>query len=97
MDKLRFSWRFPKAQTNLRKHGVSFGEATTAFSDSLGFEFFDPDHSDSEDRFLFIGFTSALRLIIVSYCYHEEENVIHIISARKAEKKETSYYRSKHP
>ena len=96
MDNLRFSWEYQKAQSNLRKHGVSFNEATTAFADSLGFEFFDPDHSDSEDRFLFIGFTSFLRLVIVSYCYRQKDNVIRIISARKATKKETSYYRSKH-
>jgi uncharacterized DUF497 family protein len=88
MEKLRFSWDSRKAAQNLKKHGVSFEDATTVFFDENAKEYFDPDHSADEDRFLMLGFDCRLRLIVVSYCFDREKRQIRIITARKATKKE---------
>jgi uncharacterized protein len=88
MEKIRFSWDDQKAAQNLKKHGVSFEDATTVFFDENAREFFDPDHSADEDRFLMLGFDCRLRLLVVSYCFYREERQIRIITARKATTKE---------
>ena len=95
MERLRFSWRYKKAQTNLKKHGVDFHEASTVFSDEFAAEFFDPDHSETEERYLLVGISALLRILVISFCYRQNEEVIHIISARKATQKEQTYYRGR--
>jgi uncharacterized DUF497 family protein len=93
MDQFRIVWDINKSLTNLTKHGVSFDEAMTVFYDEKGRELYDPIHSElEEDRFLFIGLSNKLRLLLVCYCYRENDLTIRIISARKATKNESKYY-----
>ena len=89
---LRFEWDPKKAAANLRKHGVSFEDAQTAFADDNAKLIDDPDHSDEEDRFVLLGLSSTLRLLVVAHCYRAEGNVIRIISARKAVASERHSY-----
>ncbi len=91
---LFFEWDPAKARANQRKHGVSFEEAQTAFSDEQGLVMHDPDHSDDEDRFVLLG-TSTSRLLVVCHCYRESDSVIRIISARTADKGERKLYRER--
>jgi uncharacterized DUF497 family protein len=81
---LRFEWDPAKSRANRRKHGVSFEEARTVFLDEDALLKPDEDHSDDEDRFILLGLSSTLRVILVCYCYRQEDEVIRIISARKA-------------
>ena len=92
MSTLRFEWDERKANSNARKHGVTFEEARSVFVDERAKLIDDPDHSEDEDRFVLLGVSSALRLLLVCHCYREEGNVIRIISARKATKHESSFY-----
>lgn len=77
---LGFEWNEEKARRNLKEHGISFEEATTVFADSLSLTISDPDHSESEWRFLDIGLSHRGRLLVVSYT--ERAQAIRIISAR---------------
>jgi len=88
---IKFEWDTTKATSNKKKHGVSFGEAQSVFYDEFAIQFFD-DTSVSEDRFLMLGFSNEARLLIVCHCERNEGNIIRIISARKATKKEGNYY-----
>jgi uncharacterized DUF497 family protein len=81
---LRFEWDPAKDRENRRKHGVSFEEARTVFLDEDALLKPDEDHSDDEDRFILLGLSSTLRVILVCHCYRQEDDVIRIISARKA-------------
>ena len=92
MNGLEFVWDEKKSRENKRKHKVSFEEARTVFLDENAIRFFDPDHSEDEDRFLMLGMSFTLRVLVVSHCYKENDSVIRIISARKADKKEQSGY-----
>ena len=92
MAALKFEWNKKKSKANRKRHGVSFEEAQTVFFDENALQFFDPDHSDKEDRFLMLGTSAKLRVVVVSHCYRSKESVIRIISARKATKKETRTY-----
>ena len=87
-----FEWDEIKNTANFKKHKVWFEEAQKCFSDPNLRVFFDDDHSEDEDRFLAIGFSEPGRLLIVSHTSNEEEEIIRIISARKAIKKEREYY-----
>ena len=89
---MQFAWDKRKATTNLQKHGVSFDEASTVFDDDDALRIFDPDHSESEDRFILLGMSSILRVLVVCHCYREDDETIRIISARKATKRESSTY-----
>ena len=89
---LRFEWDPKKAAGNLRKHRVSFEDAQTVFGDENAKLIDDPDHSEDEDRFVLLGLSSSLRLLVVCHCYRSEGNVIRIISARKAEGHERNSY-----
>ena len=89
---MKFVWDENKAEINLRKHGVSFPEASTVFDDYDALQIYDPDHSDAEDRFVMLGMSSALRILVVCHCYRENDEQIRIISARKATKNETATY-----
>jgi len=92
MNDLRFEWDEGKAATNKLKHKVSFEEAQTVFLDENAIRFFDPDHSEEEDRFLMLGMSFTLRTLVVCHCYRENDSMIRIISARKADKREQSDY-----
>ena len=91
-DDLRFAWDPKKDTANQRKHGVSFAEAQTVFYDESAKLIDDPDHSDAEDRFIMLGRSYRLHLLIVCHCYREGDDVIRIISARKANKQEQAIY-----
>lgn len=92
MSNIRFTWDSAKATQNHRKHGVSFEEAQSVFYDDYAQLVSDPDHSEEEDRFILLGRSNQLRLLIVCHCYRESDSVIRIISARKATKKEQRAY-----
>ena len=94
MTAMRFAWDDAKAQENIGKHGVSFEEASTVFSDENARLKHDPDHSQQEDRFLLLGFSAKLRLLIVCHAYRENGEVIRIISARTATPNERRQYGS---
>jgi uncharacterized protein len=86
MPALRFEWDPAKATANLRKHGVSFQEAESAFSDENGLLLHDEDHSDADPRFVLLGLSAALRVLVVVHCYRAAGATIRIISATKAER-----------
>jgi uncharacterized protein len=92
MDAIDFSWDEGKNRENLRKHGISFEEAATAFSDENARLKHDPDHSQDEDRFILLGFSAKLRLIVVSHVYRQDGQKIRIVSARKATRNERKQY-----
>jgi uncharacterized protein len=89
---LRFEWDERKAAANEQKHGVSFEEARSVFFDERARLIDDPDHSEDEERFILLGLSSTLRLLVVCHCYRSEGNVIRIISARKATVRESKSY-----
>ena len=86
----RFEWDEIKAASNLRKHGVSFEEAASVFSDALAYTFADPDHSDRELRMLTFGFSRFGQVLAIAHC--ERGRAIRIISARKATRQERGIY-----
>ncbi|MBW1808053.1 MAG: BrnT family toxin [Deltaproteobacteria bacterium] len=92
MGEVRFEWDQAKSRKNKSKHGVSFEEAQTVFLDENAIRFFDPDHSDDEDRFLMLGTSFQLRVLVVCHCFRVNDDVIRIISARKANRKEDAAY-----
>ena len=95
MDLISFEWDEKKSRANLAKHKISFAEAQTIFFDSNARMIFDPDHSSSEDRFILLGMSALLRVLIVCHCCRENDGkVIRIISARKAKRKEQKQYES---
>lgn len=87
-----FEWDENKNKINKRKHGISFEEAKTVFNDFHAILFSDPDHSDHEERFLMLGMSNLRGICIVSHCYRQNDDVIRIISARKADREETEIY-----
>jgi len=93
MNESNFTWDEYKNIINQKKHGISFEEAETVFYDEFARLIHDPDHSDEEERFILLGFSSTFRLLLVCHCYHENEQIVRIISARKANKSEQRQYR----
>lgn len=92
MNRVSFEWDENKNQSNISKHGISFKEGRTVFYDENALLIDDPDHSDTEDRFILIGISISLRLLVVCHCYRQSDTVIRIISARKATKSESKQY-----
>jgi uncharacterized DUF497 family protein len=92
MSDLKFEWDPRKAAANTKKHGVGFDEAKSVFADERAKLIDDPDHSDDEDRFVLLGVSGLLRMLVVCHCYRSEGNVIRIISARKATASESRLY-----
>jgi hypothetical protein len=92
MRDLQFVWDPKKDAANQRKHGVSFEEASTVLSDEHALLIDDPDHSEAEERFILLGLSTGLRTLVVCHCYREAQDVIRLISARKASKKEREAY-----
>lgn len=90
MTVMDFEWDEEKAEANLSKHGVSFDEAKTVFNDALYIDFYDPDHSSNEDRYLIIGESKQHRLLIVSYTERNQKR--RLISAREATRREREDY-----
>jgi uncharacterized DUF497 family protein len=92
MKKIKFEWDEKKAQSNIRKHGISFEEAMSVFYDERAIEFFDDEHSEWEERFLLLGLSRKMNLLLICHCYRESNGTIRIISARKATKNEAKHY-----
>jgi hypothetical protein len=92
MDGLEFTWDERKNLSNQEKHAVSFEEAQTVFYDEFARLIHDPEHSEDEDRFILLGFSNQIRMLVVCHCYREDEQIIRIISARKANKSEQKMY-----
>ena len=92
MSNLSFEWDERKSAANAKKHGVSFEEAKSVFVDERAKLIDDPDHADDEDRFVLLGLSGALRLLLVCHCYRSAGSVIRIISARKASAHESKSY-----
>ena len=92
MSSLNFEWDERKSVANAKKHGDRFNEAKSVFVDEQAKLINDPDHSNREDRFVLLGLSGALRLLLVCHCYHGDGNVIRIISARKASAHESKSY-----
>lgn len=87
-----FEWDASKASRNAKKHGVSFDEARSCFLDENARVMIDPKHDDNEDRFILLGLSVQLRLLVVVHCYRQDDEVIRIISARKADRSEQQQY-----
>lgn len=87
-----FEWDKSKAAINKRNHGVDFVEAASAFYDPNGILIYDPDHSKSEHRYILLGLSYTLKLLVISHCYRGNEERIRLISAREAVKKEEVQY-----
>ena len=92
MARLKFEWDKKKDKANTIKHGVSFDEARTVFYDEYAIQFYDPEHSKSEDRFILLGTSYKLNTLVVCHCFREQETTVRIISARKADKDEQQVY-----
>ncbi len=92
MKALHFVWDTQKATTNYSKHGISFEEAQSVFDDEYARLRYDPDHSQDEDRFLLLGMSNSLHILVVCHCHWEDETSIRIISARKATRRESRQY-----
>ena len=89
---IEFEWDEKKNKKNRLKHGIWFEEARQVFDDSHAIQFFDQEHSHNEDRFIMLGMTTSSRVLVVIYCERGDKNVIRIISAREATKKERGRY-----
>jgi uncharacterized protein len=92
MGNIDFAWDPRKAQSNLKKHGVTFEEAQTAFLDEYARLIDDPEHSEEEERFVLLGYSFQARCLIVSHCCRESGSVIRVISARRATAREEKVY-----
>jgi uncharacterized protein len=92
MNEIQFQWDKNKNRENIKKHSVSFEEAKTVFFDENARLISDPEHSINEERFIILGISNKLRILIVVHAYKENDDIIRIISARKATKSEIRYY-----
>ena len=92
MQYIHFAWDDQKNQANIREHGVSFEEAQTAFYDPKARIIYDPDHSQEEDRFVLLGVSRKMRILVIPHTYRENDEIVRIISARKTLKNEQRQY-----
>ena len=92
MKMIHFIWDSVKAISNIKKHGISFDEAKTVFDDENARLIPDHEHSEIEDRFILLGMSCSLKVLVVVHCYKDSEQTIRIISARKSTKNETKQY-----
>ena len=95
MKHIRFEWDEEKNELNSKNHKVSFEEAKTVFFDPEALLIHDPDHSEDEERFIIMRLSQTLNILLVCHCYRANDEVIRIISARKANKYETKQYGGK--
>jgi len=89
---IEFNWDPRKDKANRKKHGVSFEEARSVFFDENAIQFYDPDHSEEEERFILLGTNFKLNVLVVCHCFRENEHTVRIISARRADKDEEAEY-----
>ena len=89
---MNFAWNEAKNGANFAKHGIWFEEAQTVWADPLAVEFFDPEHSAKEDRFIRVGYSTRGRILLVVFCERSDGKTVHIISTRKATSKEIKTY-----
>jgi len=94
---IQFIWDKKKASANLQKHNISFEEAKSVFYDDFARIVFDPDHSETEDRFIILGVSKESNILVVVHCYKENDSAIRLISARKATRNEKSQYKENLP
>ena len=92
MLNITFEWDDSKASLNKKKHGISFDEAKTVFFDENAKVIHDPEHSDDEERFIILGLSVRMRMLVVIHCYRKNDCIIRLISARKATQKESIQY-----
>lgn len=92
MKYISFEWDQKKDLANIQKHGISFEEARSVFYDNYARVMHDPDHSEDEERYLILGWSKKLNILVVCHCYRENDEVIRLISARKATKSEKKRY-----
>lgn len=92
MESFKFTWDPSKNKLNKTAHGISFEEAVTAFYDPHGLLIHDPEHSEQEDRFILLGLSRKAKLLVVCHCYREADEVVRLISARKADRDEEIQY-----
>lgn len=92
MEYINFEWDENKNAINKKKHNISFEEAKTVFYDEEALVIEDSEHSEYEERFIILGMSASLKLLVVSHCYRESETIIRIISARRATKRESAQY-----
>ena len=92
MELIRFESDPGKKAINKRKHGITFDEAQAAFYDENALVIPDQEHSDKEERFLLLGMSSKPRLLVICHCYRESDEIVRIINARKASKRERKQY-----
>ncbi len=85
-------WHASKASLNKKKHGISFDEAKTVFLDENAKVIHDPEHSDDEERFIILGLSVNVRMLVVIHCYRKNDRIIRLISARQATHKESTQY-----
>jgi uncharacterized protein len=90
---IKFEYDLAKAAANLKKHNVSFDEAQSVFYDDFAVQFYDEENSEIEERFLLLGLSSEAKLLLVCHCERERGNTIRLISARKATRSESKYYK----
>jgi uncharacterized protein len=95
MAEIHFEWDPRKARSNLKRHGVSFEEAVSVFYDDEALMQEDPEHSEDEERFVLLGLSSVLRILVVIHCFRGEDERIRIISARKATSYEAGQYQAR--
>ena len=93
METIKFEWDENKNRINQQKHGVSFEEAKSVFYDGEALVIDDPEHSQEEERFIILGLSNKANLLVVCHCYRTSDTIIRIISARKATKTESKFYR----
>jgi len=93
MKDITFEWNEAKDKANFQKHGISFKEAESVFFDEYALLIADPDHSENEDRFVLLGLSAKLRVLLVCHCFEVDDGLIRVISCRKAKRKEMSLYR----
>ena len=93
MNDITIEWDEAKNKVNSQKHGISFEEAESVFFDEYALLIADPDHSENEDRFVLLGLSAKLRLLLDCHCFEVDDGLIRVISCRKAKRKEMSLYR----
>ena len=91
MNNERYVWDKNKHDANIDKHGIDFYEAATVFADPYAVTEYDDEHSYDEDRFVIIGISENMRMLIVCHCYRDND-IVRIISARKATRPEANQY-----
>jgi hypothetical protein len=94
---INFEWDVVKARANAKKHGISFDEAKSVFYDEYARQFFDDEHSESEDRFIMLGLSDRSRVLVVCHCERSRGQTIRLISARKATSHECKHYEGPMP